>query len=57
MNEILEQYENEPQFQEFLNGEFDRVAVGATMEELAAFAFGSMAEAIAVFEKRTKELK
>lgn len=39
------------EFREFLNSEFDKVAVGATIEELAEFAFGSVEEAIEAFEK------
>lgn len=41
MQSKAEQYENNPEFQEFLNREFDHTAVDATMEELAEFAFGS----------------
>jgi len=54
MNEIPEQYENNPDFQEFLNREFDHTAVDATMDELAEFAFGSMKEAVEAFEERIK---
>lgn len=48
------QYENNLEFLEFLNREFDRSAVGATMEELAEFAFGSVDAAIEAFEKQKK---
>lgn len=46
-----EEYENNPDFKEFLNREFDHTAVDATMEELAEFAFGSVDTAIEAFEK------
>ena len=52
MNQIPEQYENNPDFQEFLNREFDHTAVDATMEELAEFAFGTIDDAIDIFEKQ-----
>ena len=45
MKNGIEQYENDTDFQEFLNSEFSKTAVDATMEELAEFAFGSMEEA------------
>jgi len=51
MCKIVEQYENNPNFLEFLNREFDHTAVDATMEELAEFAFGSMEEAIKAFNQ------
>ena len=54
MDEKAEQYENNPDFQEFLNREFDHTAVHATMDELAEFAFGSWEEAIEAFEERIK---
>ncbi len=54
MQEIPEQYENSPDFQEFLNREFDHTAVDATMEELAEFAFGSADAAIEAFEERKR---
>ena len=47
----LEQYENNPDFQEFLNREFDKTAVDATIEELAEFAFGSIDTAVEAFEQ------
>ena len=49
MDNKAEQYENNPDFLEFLNREFDRTAVDATMEELAEFAFGSVEAAIEAF--------
>jgi len=51
MSKEIEQYTNNPDFQEFLNREFDRTAVVASMEELAEFAFGSIEEAAEAFEK------
>ena len=51
MDEIPEQYENNSDFQEFLNREFDKTAVDATMEELAEFAFGSIDAAIETYEQ------
>ena len=50
MTEMPAKYSDDAGFQEFLNREFDKTAVHATMEELAEFAFGSMEEAIAAFE-------
>ena len=50
----MEQYANEAEFREFVNREFDHTAVGATVEELAEFAFGGMAEAIEAFEEYKK---
>ena len=44
------------EFREFLSREFDKVAVGATIEELAEFAFGSVEEAIEAFEKYKAKL-
>jgi hypothetical protein len=48
------QYANNLEFLEFLNREFDRSATGATMEELAEFAFGSVDAAVEAFEKQKK---
>ena len=45
-------YETNPDFLEFLNNEFEKTTVSATVEELAEFALGSLQEAIEVFEKR-----
>jgi hypothetical protein len=55
MTEIPGKYADDPAFQEFLNREFDKMAVLATMEELAEFAFGSVEEAIAAFEAHEEE--
>lgn len=54
MPKILEQYQNNPDFQEFLGREFDHTAVHATTEELAEFAFGSIKEAIEGFEQHKR---
>ena len=50
MAQIQDKYANSPEFQEFLSAEFDKTAVGATIDELAEFAFGSFAEAVEAFE-------
>jgi len=50
----VQKYVDNPHFQEFLNREVDHTAVYATMEELAEFAFGSMEEAVKVFNERRK---
>jgi len=42
-------YADDPEFQEFLNSEFNKTAVCASMEELAEFAFGSFGEAVKAF--------
>lgn len=55
MDKKANYYENNPDFQEFLNREFDHTAVDATIEELAEFAFGSIDEAIEAFEERNKK--
>jgi len=52
MCKITEKYESDPEFQEFLNREFGRTAVTATMEELAEFTFGRIDDAIEMFEKQ-----
>ncbi len=49
------QYENNPDFLEFINREFDRIAVDATIEELAEFAFGGFDEAVKAFEEFKKD--
>lgn len=54
MTEKVSQYENNLEFLEFLNREFDKSAVDATMEELAEFAFGGVDAAIVAFEKQKK---
>ena len=51
---IPDKYINDSEFQEFLNRDFDKTAVDATIQELAEFAFGSMEEAIKAFNKRRK---
>ena len=43
-------YSENPKLLEFISREFDKVAVSATLEELAEFAFGSIKEAIDAFE-------
>lgn len=52
MCKIAEKYVNDPEFQEFLNREFDKTIVHATVEELAEFSFGSIDDAIEMFEKQ-----
>ena len=51
MDNKAEQYEGDLGFQEFLNRQFDKTAVHATIEELAEFAFGSINEAVKAFEE------
>jgi len=46
--EILDSHE----FSNFVSNEFDKVVEHALVEDLAAFAFGSVDEAIKCFEKR-----
>jgi hypothetical protein len=55
MDKKSKQYENNPDFLEFLNREFDKIAVDATIEELAEFAFGSMEKAIESFNQRREK--
>jgi len=55
MKEIPKRYENNPKFLEFLNREFDKTAVDATIEELAEFAFGSIEETIEAFNQWRKK--
>ena len=55
MEEIPNQYENNPEFLEFLNKEFDKTAVHATIEELAEFAFGGVDKAIEAFNQWRKK--
>ena len=45
----MKQYENNPEFQEFLNREFDKTAVDAPMDDLVEFAFGDWDSAIEAF--------
>ena len=54
MDNSVEQYENNSEFLEFLNREFDKTAVDATIEELAEFAFGGIEEAIEAYEQYKK---
>jgi len=53
----MKQYENKPDFLEFLNREFDKTAVDATIEELAEFAFGSLDAAIEAYEDHKKDIE
>ena len=55
MNGKVTKYKESIEFREFLNREFGRTAVEATIEELAEFAFGSMEEAIQTFEQHKKD--
>lgn len=55
MHEKEEQYDTNSEFLEFLNREFDKTAVDATMEELAEFAFGSIKEAFQAFEEQKEK--
>jgi hypothetical protein len=50
MEKRKQQFINGAEFKEFLNREFGRTAVGATIEELADFAFGGLDEAVKAFE-------
>ena len=56
MQNEAEQYENNPDFREFLNREFDKTAIHATIEELAEFAFGGIDAAIETYEKHKKDV-
>lgn len=55
MLKSAEQYENNPDFLEFLNREFDHTAVHATIDELVEFAFGDWDAAIEAFEEKNKK--
>lgn len=55
MDKKSKQYENNPDFLEFLNREFDKTAVDATIEELAVFAFGGMEKAVESFNQQKEE--
>jgi len=57
MQNKAEQYAENLDFQEFLNRQFDKTAVDATIEELAEFAFGSFDEAVEAFEKYKDPLR
>lgn len=52
MGKLPDKYIDDIDFHCFLNREFDNTASHAMIEELAEFAFGSLEEAIEVFEKR-----
>jgi hypothetical protein len=52
MDKKSKKYENNPDFLEFLNREFDKTAIDATIEEIAEFAFGSMEKAIESFNQQ-----
>jgi hypothetical protein len=52
MIEFNDELINDPSFWEFLNREFNDVAVGATAEELADFAFGSVENAEKAYRLR-----
>jgi hypothetical protein len=54
MGKTNQQLVNNVKFQEFLSRGFDSVAVCASVEELAEFAFGSLEEAIEAFEEHMK---
>ena len=51
----LRKYAENPAFLEFLTREFGITATSATIEELAEFAFGSIAEAVNAFEESQKQ--
>ncbi len=48
-------YDENPEFLEYLNTEFNAIAANSTIEELAEFAFGSMEEAVNAFLKTKRE--
>jgi len=50
MQNNMQQYESNAEFLEFLNRRFNETAAGATMEDLAEFAFGSFDKAVGAFE-------
>jgi len=54
MQDVPQEYIEDPNFLEFLGREFDKVAVNATVEELAEFAFGGVDEALEAFEEYKK---
>ena len=54
MHQKPEEYENNPKFQEFLNRQFDLMAVDALMDDLVEFAFGDWDAAIEAFEEKIK---
>jgi|GEM_PF-1348624 len=50
VEELKEEYINNPKFLDFVSREFESTASNATIEELAEFAFGSIEEAIKEFK-------
>jgi len=54
MSDNVEKYTDNHEFLEFLNREFDKSTVHATVEELAEFAFGSLKKAIEAFNQWRK---
>ena len=44
-------YADDEAFWEFVNREFDQTAAGATLEEMAEFAFGGVDEAVLAYER------
>jgi len=56
MSNNTEEYEGNPDFLEFLNREFGKTAVDATIEELAEFAFGSFDAAVKAYEQHKRAL-
>ncbi|MCK4825647.1 hypothetical protein KA005_58405 [bacterium] len=55
MDTKAKEYENNPEFLEFVNREFNRTAVDATIEELAEFAIGGFDEAVKAFEEQKEK--
>jgi hypothetical protein len=55
MEALEDKYINNPEFFEFVNKEFESVAVDATIEELAEFAFGGIEEAIKQFNETSDD--
>jgi len=51
MSNTTEKYEDNPDFLEFLNKEFDKTVLHATVEELAEFSFGSFDVAVEAYEQ------
>ena len=51
----MEEYVDNFDFLEFLNREFDKTALDATIEELAEFAFGGFDEAVQAFEEQKEQ--
>ena len=54
MLDLSEKYADNPEFQEFLNAEFNKTAVCASMDELTEFAFGSFDEAVEAFKEHKR---